>query len=361
MDRATVDVYEQRANEWRSKRSPTQAARATSLGRDAHARSSRPVVDLGCGPGWFTSAIGEPVIALDAARAMLDLARDAAPYAPLVQASVDALPFRRGSLAGALAAKIYVHVPRSDVPMALADLHRVLEIGAPVELEVFGGDEEFGAFPDDDFAGRHFSLWPEQRLRDVVEGAGFAVDRWEQAIGARDRVTFHVRATRARMLADHVAPQMRLLLCGLNPSLYAADAGVGFARPGNRFWPAALEAGIVSRDRDALHALRMHGIGMTDLVKRATARADELTNDEYRAGLARVERLCAWLQPRALCVVGLAGWRAAVDRRSGTGVQSQPLGGVPVYVMPNPSGLNAHATVPVLAAHLRAAAALADG
>src|SRR5690606_33071206 len=108
---------------------------------------------------------------------------------------------------------------------------------------------------------------------------------------------------------------------GLNPSQYAADAGVGFARPGNRFWPAMLAAGLVRRDRDPVHALRASGVGMTDLVKRATARVDELTTAEYAEGLARVERLVAWLQPGAVVMVGLAGWRAAVDRRAVVGVQ----------------------------------------
>jgi TDG/mug DNA glycosylase family protein len=146
---------------------------------------------------------------------------------------------------------------------------------------------------------------------------------------------------------------MRALLVGLNPSEYAADAGVGFARPGNRFWPAALQAGIVSRDRDAHHALVHHGVGMTDLVKRATPRADALAADEYRHGVARVERLVRWLAPRAVCVVGLTGWRIAVERRAQAGWQPELFGGRPVYVMPNPSGLNARVPLAVLACHLR--------
>ena len=99
---------------------------------------------------------------------------------------------------------------------------------------------------------------------------------------------------------------------------------------------------------------------MTDLVKRATPRADELTTAEYRAGLERVARLCAWLRPGAVCFVGLAGWRAAVDRKAVAGVQPEPLGDTPVYVMPSTSGLNARTTPAELADHLRAAAALAD-
>jgi TDG/mug DNA glycosylase family protein len=154
---------------------------------------------------------------------------------------------------------------------------------------------------------------------------------------------------------------MRLLVCGLNPSVFSADAGVGFARPGNRFWPAALAAGIVATDRSPDLALADHGIGMTDIVKRATVAAAELTADEYRAGLARVERLVAWLRPGAVCFVGLAGWRAAVDRRAAAGIQPAALAGVPVYVMPSTSGLNARTPLAELAEHLRAAARLADG
>ena len=95
-------------------------------------------------------------------------------------------------------------------------------------------------------------------------------------------------------------------------------------------------------------------------MKRATPRADGLTTAEYRDGLARVERLVTWLQPRAVCFAGLTGWRAAVDRKAVAGVQARTVGGRPVYVMPNPSGINAHATVDSLTDHLRAALALAD-
>ena len=94
---------------------------------------------------------------------------------------------------------------------------------------------------------------------------------------------------------------------------------------------------------------------MTDLVKRVTRRADELTPDEYRDGLDRVDGLAGWLRPRAVCVVGLTGWRAAVGREAVAGVQDRAIGGRPVYLMPNTSGLNAHETVGSLADHLRAA------
>jgi TDG/mug DNA glycosylase family protein len=99
---------------------------------------------------------------------------------------------------------------------------------------------------------------------------------------------------------------------------------------------------------------------MTDLVKRATVRADELAPDEYRAGAARVARLVEWLQPGAICFVGLSGYRVAVDRRARAGVQQETFGGAPAYVMPNTSGLNARVPLAELANHLRAAARLAD-
>jgi TDG/mug DNA glycosylase family protein len=135
---------------------------------------------------------------------------------------------------------------------------------------------------------------------------------------------------------------------------------VGFARPGNRFWPAALAAGVVTRDRDPLHALRVDRVGLTDQVKRATRAADELTAAEYRAGLDRLERLVGWLRPGAVCVVGLSGWRAATDRRATAGVQPGTLGGRPVYLLPSTSGLNARTSLDDLVAHLRVAGELAD-
>jgi double-stranded uracil-DNA glycosylase len=162
-----------------------------------------------------------------------------------------------------------------------------------------------------------------------------------------------------RPLPDHVGPGMRLLVCGLNPSLHAVEAGVGYVTSGNRFWPAAIAAGLVTRDRDPQHALKAHGIGMTDLVARATPRAAALTAEEHRAGFARLERLCRRLRPGAVVFVGLAGWRAAVDRRAVAGAQERRVGGRPVYVMPSTSGLNAATPLPVLVEHLRRAAALA--
>jgi TDG/mug DNA glycosylase family protein len=246
------------------------------------------------------------------------------------------------------------HLPHERLPGALADVHRATAVGAPVVLTLFAGEGTRIADVDDDLAGRPVSLWTPARVSDVLVGAGFEVDAIEELVTGWPQL--RVTARRAQTLADHVGPGMRLLLCGLNPSLYSADVGVNYARPGNRFWPAMLEAGLATVDRDPWHLLRRHAIGTTDLVKRATVAADELTTDEYAAGVARVERLCAWLRPGALYLVGLAGWRAAVDRKATAGWQRDTLGGVPVYVGPSTSGLNASTQLPGHVAHLRTAA-----
>ena len=226
----------------------------------------------------------------------------------------------------------------SRLPLALARVHQRLAPGAGVTLVLSSGRSLDG-----------------NALAGVIEGAGF-----DELEATSDGATVTVVARRARTLPDTVGPRMRLLVTGLNPSIYAADRGVGYARPGNRFWPAALAAGLVRRDRDPYDALATGGVGMTDLVKRATTGASELSAQEYRAGAARVERLVRWLSPGAVCFVGLAGWRAAVDPNAKAGPQLMGFGGRPAYVMPSTSGLNAHASLDDLVAHLRAAAALAN-
>lgn len=169
-----------------------------------------------------------------------------------------------------------------------------------------------------------------------------------------------VRAERLHTVPDAVAPGMRLLVVGLNPSLHAADTGVPFGRPGDRFWPVAVAAGVCSRPRHPSHALADHAMGTTDLVKRATAGAAELTPAEYRHGMRRLERLVEWSRPRLVCFVGLSGWRAAVDRDARPGLQGQLLAGRPCYVMPSTVGAAAQSQAEQLAAHLRTAAELAD-
>jgi TDG/mug DNA glycosylase family protein len=351
LERTTVDIYEERGGEWAAHHPPVQRDAAHDFDRKVPSGALR--IDLGCGAGRYTSALGTPVIALDAARAMLERCRRAAPTSLLVQGDLEALPFGPATVRGAWAHMSYLHVPSTRMPGALADLHRTLVVGAPVEIQVLVGDYEGDALPADRIGGRFFAAWTPQRLSDVLIGAGFEVGNL--AVEGDD---VRADAVRARTLPDIVGPGMRLLVVGLNPSLYAADVGVGYARPGNRFWPAALRAGLVTRDRDPVHALRVHGIGMTDLVKRATSNATSLRPEEYRAGMARVESLVRWLEPGAVCFVGLTGWRQAVDRHADAGPQRRHIGGRPVYVMPSTSGANAHARLDDLTRHLAAAFSL---
>lgn len=352
METGTIAVYEARAAEWMTRRAGARSGleeQAQRLAQSALPGAAR--VDLGCGPGFHLPHLGVPVIALDAARAMLNLARERMPAAWAVQADLEALPFRDRSIGGAWALASYLHVPRTALPGALARLHWALKPAAPLQLSMRTGDGEGALGEDGDFPGRFFAEWRPDPLRDVVTGAGFEVDEaFEDRGAAAEFVT--VRARRARSLPDTVGPDMRLLVCGLNPSLYAADRGVGYARPGNRFWPAARAAGLVTRDRDPLDALARHGIGMTDLVKRATHGAAELGVREYRDGAARLERLVRWLRPGAVCFVGLAGWRAAVDPRAPVGEQAGGFAGVPAYVMPSTSGANARTSLDELVDHL---------
>ena len=192
-------------------------------------------------------------------------------------------------------------------------------------------------------------------LGDLVAGAGFAVESTRRARGR-----WLVAARRERTLPDFVGPGMRVLVCGLTPSLVAADAGFGYAGATNRFWPVAVAAGLVTHPRQPLLSLDEDGVGMTDLVKRATPNADSLTPAEYRAGAERLARLVEWLRPGAVLFVGLAGWRAAIDRRAQPGPQPSPFAGAPAYVMPSTSGRNARTTPAELAAHMRQALSLAE-
>ena len=296
----------------------------------------------------------DPSIGVDLSFQML---RQDGPGDDLVNGDMMQLPFRRESFGGVWASRTLVHIPLTEAPIVLAELHRVLRTGTHASFWVFEGDQERGPFPDDPLPGRTFSLWPPQVFERALIGAGFAIeafDRWTATTGY-PQITATV--TREWSLPDYVAGDMKVLICGLNPSPSSADSGVGFFKAGNRFWPAALQAGLVSRDRDPRHALTAHGIGMTDMVKRPTRRADELDRAEYQLGVERLQHLVAWLQPEVVCMVGLAGWRAAVDRKAQRGWQPDGLGGRPVYLMPSTSGLNAHDTVDTLAEHLRLALA----
>jgi TDG/mug DNA glycosylase family protein len=359
VDPATIAAYERSASDYADRRSAYGAVRAETFAGRLAAGARR--LDLGCGPGLYLPHLGRPVVAADAAGAMVREAVTRHPGVPGVRCDLTALPFRAAGFGGVWASKAHQHLRAGALPRALGELHRALPVGGRLALTMFGHERDQDVDTvvtdeADDFPGRLFTLWRADALRDLVVGAGFDVASFETRAGDWPRM--EVDAVRARSLPDTVGPRMRLLVCGLNPSLFAADAGVGYARPGNRFWPALRAAGLTDADRDADRLLREDGIGLTDLVKRATVAAAELERDEYRRGLARVERLCRLLAPAAVCFVGLAGWRAAVDPEATAGWQDRLLGDTtPVYVMPSTSGLNARVPLVALAEHLATAAA----
>jgi TDG/mug DNA glycosylase family protein len=177
------------------------------------------------------------------------------------------------------------------------------------------------------------------------------------------------RPTRDELLAaygaevpDLVAPGIRVLLCGINPSLESGYRRLHFATPGNRLWPTLHAAGWTPRrlDPSETDEVLAAGLGITNLVRRATARADELTDEELRAGLSDVAALAEHWQPIWVALLGMSAYRVASGRRTAVvGPQEDRLGGVPVWLLPNPSGLNASWQLPRLAeayAELRVAA-----
>lgn len=158
---------------------------------------------------------------------------------------------------------------------------------------------------------------------------------------------------------DLVGPGLRLLFVGINPGLWTAATQTHFAHRGNRFYPALLAAGIIDRLPDFAKGMTdaeraeylARGIGVTNLVARATARAEELSRDEYRAGAVRLAETVRTWRPRVVAVAGITAYRAAFGRpKATTGRQPDDLEGAALWVVPNPSGLNAHDTVATLAA-----------
>ena len=171
-----------------------------------------------------------------------------------------------------------------------------------------------------------------------------------------------------RTLPDTVGPGLRLLFVGINPGLHTVAVQAPFARPGNRFYPALYLAGITDRVIDASAGLRDadrahlvdRGVGVTSLVKAATRRADELTRAQLVEGAAELEQRVAALAPTVVAMLGVTAYRTAFARpKTAVGPQLETLGGARLWVVPNPSGLNAHETVASLAAAYREAAVAA--
>jgi len=146
---------------------------------------------------------------------------------------------------------------------------------------------------------------------------------------------------------DVIASDLQVLFCGINPGLYTAWAGHHFARPGNRFWPALFASGFTERllrpeeERELLSL----GYGITNLVARATVAADELSREELVVGAGVLRRKLAEYEPKFVAILGLSAYRLAFERpKARLGLQAEKLGRTRIWILPNPSGLNAHFT-----------------
>jgi double-stranded uracil-DNA glycosylase len=182
---------------------------------------------------------------------------------------------------------------------------------------------------------------------------------------SRAELEMYVGAT----VPDLVGPDIRLLFVGINPGLWTAATQTHFAHPGNRFYPALLAAGIIDRPIDRgrgmsdadRQALVERGIGITNIVNRATARASHLSAAELRAGGERLRAFVREHHPAVVAVAGVTAYRSAFALpKAQLGEQPDPFEGARLFVVPNPSGLNAHDTVGSLAIAYRAAAVAAD-
>lgn len=156
-----------------------------------------------------------------------------------------------------------------------------------------------------------------------------------------------IAAAYGKTLPDVIAPDLDVLFCGINPGLYTAAVRQHFGRPGNRFWPVLHRSGFTPRQ---LHPseqreLLQYGCGITNLVARATTAADELTPDELQAGAKVLERKVKRYSPRVLAIVGIGAYRTAFIRpRAKIGLQPETIGTTTIWILPNPSGLNANYT-----------------
>ncbi|MGA0343802.1 MAG: mismatch-specific DNA-glycosylase [Arenicellales bacterium] len=220
------------------------------------------------------------------------------------------------------------------VPKALADLHASSPVGATLALRLAPQPEQ---------------EWNPQKAEDLLIGGGFEL---QKPVRFRSQSAI-ANVVRIESLPDTVGRSLKTLIVGLNPSPYSAQSAVPYGRPGNRFWPAVLAAGLASKDRDPWHALRHHGVGFTDLVRRTTRRAEEVSATEFKQGFERVKRLILWLKPKTACFVGLGAWRMLMQRDAVAGIQPVTLGVTLIYLMPHTSGLNASSRLEDLKKHFQ--------
>ena len=158
-----------------------------------------------------------------------------------------------------------------------------------------------------------------------------------------------LEAARNQVLRDVIAADLHAVFVGINPSLYSTATGHHFARPGNRFWPSLHAGGwtdrLLSPEED--ESLLDYDCGLTNMVERTTAKASELSAEDYKQGRAKLERLIERYKPRKLVVLGITSFAKAFDcRDTKVGRRPDSIGGASVWILPNPSGLNAHYQLP---------------
>lgn len=154
-----------------------------------------------------------------------------------------------------------------------------------------------------------------------------------------------IAAAKGKTLADVMAADLKVLFCGINPGLYTAAIGHHFGRPGNRFWPALYAAGFTDRLLSPYEEQELlpRGYGITNIVARASARADDLTAEELREGARVLEHKVSRYRPHFLAILGITAYRTAFQRpRAALGLQSEMLAETKTWLLPSPSGLNAH-------------------
>ena len=168
----------------------------------------------------------------------------------------------------------------------------------------------------------------------------------KRAVGPPPRPTKEQLAAAVDLvLPDLIAPNLRILFCGINPGLYTAAIGHHFGRPGNRFWPALHRSGFTPRQFAPWeeHLLLDLNIGITNLVRRTTAAASSLSDDEYRTGSKRLAAKARKFRPRVIAFLGIGSYRVGFSRpKAALGLQSETLGDSALWVLPSPSGLNAN-------------------
>jgi TDG/mug DNA glycosylase family protein len=166
-----------------------------------------------------------------------------------------------------------------------------------------------------------------------------------------------IRAAYGKKVPDVIAPGLKVLFCGINPGLYSAAVGHHFARPGNRFWPVLHAAGFTPRRLSPFEErlLLEYGLGVTNIVERATGSAGELTDEELRTGAIRLAQKARRYRPRTVAFLGVTAYRTAFRRpKAKLGRQKETIGEAGIWVLPNPSGLNARFQLDGLARLFRA-------